>query len=709
MNDKKVIGDGKFMTGAMYAPFCRTLPAPMEEWDNDMKNMADLGYRVVHGFAEWHQIEYEKGKFDFSKVDHMVECAARHGITAIVNVATMNNVGFYSPRWLMEEYRGTGRGYVDAEGQSQYEGQFRVPCIDDPIYQAYARRYLAEVAKHFADDKRVGGYVIWGEPFLFRPGKENKVAICYCEHTVAKFRNWLKERYQTIEALNKAWSTEGPADYIDFCQLFPPTASSRQQGGFVSWEDWREFMETNLADHIKAANRIFKENGAMQPTIVEMLTGIHNNIDSWKLAECSDIVGTSCFGRPGRMTALYMGMADSMAKALGKTTFVVEATGGSVKYLPPNTPTVNEIKSTLLQRAGYGVRGLMYWCWRPRLSDVEGNDFGMVKSNGKVLPKTKEVGSLAEKVYQNSERYSSSIRKSDVAIFSSQHINHLMDSEYMTDNYLNALMGANFMMTDLHINSDFICEKEILKGSLRKYKALIMPCSYVISDDCAKKIEEFVANGGHVIADYILAEKRPGGVCYYDWPGAGFDKVFGIERDDVLYIDHPVLLKENTAGIRLKSVMELISCTTASVLEEYQPGQPVITSNQYGEGNAVYFAGQFFSGYYEGPIPAMRNKIKDFLKQAGVEPYTVLESADQENQSQLVTSAMYDISDQQMSILTITNAGYETVADTVILPLDAKWKLLDENQKAEILCEDGINKVKFTLEEWESLMIYRES
>ena len=52
--------------------------------------------------------------------------------------------------------------------------------------------------------------------------------------------------------------------------------------------------------------------------------------------------------------------------------------------------------------------------------------------------------------------YNSASRKSDVAVFMSQTINHIMAGDKMDNNYLNALVGANFMMTDLHINSDFI-------------------------------------------------------------------------------------------------------------------------------------------------------------------------------------------------------------------------------------------------------------
>ena len=202
-----IIIDERFLTGSMYAPFCRTMHAPMEEWDKDIQNMAELGYNCLHGFAEWHDIEYDKGHFDFSKIDHLVDCAHRHGLVAIINVATQNSVGFYSPRWLMEEYRGVGRGMVDAQGQVIAQEEYVIPCMDDPIYNAYACRYLKEVARHFAGDNRVGAFVLWGEPFI-KSMRPDGYKICYCQHTKAKFRAWLKEKYGDIQKLNEA---EGPS------------------------------------------------------------------------------------------------------------------------------------------------------------------------------------------------------------------------------------------------------------------------------------------------------------------------------------------------------------------------------------------------------------------------------------------------------------------------------------------------------------------
>lgn len=699
----KVINkENQFLTGAMYAPFCRTLAAPMEEWEQDIKNMAELGFNCIHGFAEWHDIEYNKGEFDFTQIDYMIECAHKYGITPIINIATQNSVGFYSPRWLMEETRTTSVGFVDSNGDALAHGQFVVPCIDDPLYQKYATRFLTEVAKHFGKDSRVGGYVLWGEPFLSRPGYTGS-DICYCEHTVKKFRIWLESRYGTIDKLNDVWKSEGPADFKDFDSVYPPTAAARQRGGFASWEDWKEFMELNLAGHIREADRIFKENGALQPTITEMTTGINQSIDPWKLAEGTDIIGISCFNRPSRVTSLYMNIATSMAKAFNKSSFVVEAGGGSVKYMAPVSPTAEELQSTLLQRAGHGVKGLMYWCWRPRMSDTEGNDFGLVKPNGKPLNKTAEVGKLAQRLNELYSIYDASERKSDVAIFSSRQINHIMGYENMKDTYCNSLIGADFMLKDLHINCDFITEKFILNGHINNYKFLILPCTYVMSEECAKAIADYVENGGNVIADYILAEKKPGGFCYFNLPGGGLDKVFGIDRDDISVIENNSLYNENSYGILPKTIMELVCPITAEVLAEYD-SNPALTKNSFGKGNAYYFTGQFFRSYITEPKTEIRLNLLKILSENGIKPHAKIINADSLPQSPLITVTMNNKDTDKLSVLTLTNTSAEPVSDTLVIE-NGNYEFVKPDSRFIIKEINNETHIEFNLKPFESLAL----
>ena len=121
-----------------------------------------------------------------------------------------------------------------------------------------------------------------------------------------------------------------------------------------------------------------------------------------------------------------MSRSASLAKMENKTSFVIEAGGGSIKFDNPAgyasqafTPSAEELKTTVLMRAGYGTKGVMFWCWRPRLSDMEGNDFGMCRPDGKPLKRTIELGKLSHRMYELSDVYNSAERKSEVAIFTS--------------------------------------------------------------------------------------------------------------------------------------------------------------------------------------------------------------------------------------------------------------------------------------------------
>ncbi len=700
----------KFLCGAMYAPFCRTRHAPMEEWQRDMDKMAELGFTCLHGFAEWHDIEYKKGVFDFSKIDRFVECADKAGLAAIINIATQNSVGFYSPRWLMEELRDS-EGFVDSLGRKAYHSEYVVPCLDDPYYKQYSDRYLTEVAKHFAGDESVKGYVIWGEPTLQSPFPGEM--ICYCKHTLAKFRDYLENKYKRIEELNEAWGSEGCAEYGSFSEVYPPTGYSRQRGGYASWDDFCEFMEQNLASHIISANRIFKENGATQPTVTEMLPGIANSVASDKLAKTSDIVGISLFGKPARKTALYMSKSASLAKMENKTSFVIEAGGGSIKFDNPAmydpqafTPSAEELKTTVLMRAGFGTKGVMFWCWRPRLSDMEGNDFGMCRPDGKPLKRTIELGKLSKRMYELSDVYNSVKRISEVAIFTSQKINHIAKADRMDGCYISALSGASAMLTDLHINSDFVSDEDVVNGVLKSYKALLLPSTYVISEECAERIEEFVRHGGRVIADYILAEKKPGGFCYTTLPGAGLDKVFGIEREDVLFIAHKNLERQNSFGIRTGNfVEEVIPISASSVDEDYGENYPLLTENKYFEGYANYIATQYFGNYDRHPEKILRDRIARLLGESGIYPYARFESEDSKELTSLITAALMK-NDGTLGVFTVSNITYDVIRDKVHLP-KGKYCSVEENARFTLYETEMETVADIELSAMESIAFYK--
>jgi hypothetical protein len=233
-----------------------------------------------------------------------------------------------------------------------------------------------------------------------------------------------------------------------------------------------------------------------------------------------------------------------------------------------------------------------------------------------------------------------------------------------------------------------------------------MPCTYVLSEECAAAVAEFVRGGGHVIADYILAEKRPGGLCYTSLPGGGLDRVFGIEREDVLFIAHPVMERENSLGIETGSMIEQIVLTDAeSVGGEYMPEYPLVAKNTYGRGSATYIATQFFAHYARKPACALREVLLGMLGGFGIKPHAELEAEDKKAQSALITGEIS--SDDGAAVITVTNTDYETVSDTLILPGDG-YRLVEDLGRHTVTVENGQTAVKFNLGAMESLAIYRD-
>ena len=690
---KKMICNDSFLVGSMYAPFCRTEYVDTSMWEQDIKNMSELGIKCLHGFAEWWRVEKKKGVFDFSETDYLIELCVKYGITPIINVATQFSVGFYMPAWMQCEYKGDGM--VDNMGGkgNAIDKQFKESCLDDPWYQMYADRYLKALATHYAGDDRIGGWVIWGEPTMvkgFNP-------ICYCEHTVAKFKTWLKDKYGDIELLNKAWGTEGPSDFADFYQVRPPINQMSRNGGYASWLDWRNFMEQNFASHIKRADTIFKENGATQPTVVEIMSylpsfqhGQSTNI--WTFADVADIIGVSNFESPNKNTEMIMNIASSMAHWKNKSVFVIEACGGP-RYptFDKRTPNANELKAEAVQMLGANAKGLMFWTWRPRLSDFESGTYGMCRQDGKPLDRAIEAGKLADDYKKLTSLFKAS-PKTDVAIYNSYDIVRLTDGDQLTAPYNGAVRGACRLLSDLHISYGIVNEGMVKEGYLKDYKVLIMPHTHLLCEEVAKKVEEFVANGGIVIADQYFGFKNKVGRCFLSQPGAGFDKVFGAERDDFLYMNHPKRVPQNDFGIDVEQVLDIMAPTTAEILCE-GGNTPLITKNAYGKGEAIYLAWQAFYNYYKeiGTVK-VRETILEFLNSAGISPFAYVESEKGLSRPDLCVNVLYNGDEK---LYTIVNPGYDDRCEVIELP-DAKEAVCIYGTAPESIVK-GDGKITLTL------------
>ncbi|MBN2490562.1 MAG: beta-galactosidase [Planctomycetes bacterium] len=94
--------------------------------------------------------------------------------------------------------------------------------------------------------------------------------FCFCPYCLAAFRSWLRERYRTLEVLNRQWRT----DFEAWDAVVPFTADRIKQRerrmapaayALGPWADHRAFMDETLAWTLEALRARARERGVAAP------------------------------------------------------------------------------------------------------------------------------------------------------------------------------------------------------------------------------------------------------------------------------------------------------------------------------------------------------------------------------------------------------------------------------------------------------------
>ena len=119
---------------------------------------------------------------------------------------------------------------------------------------------------------------------------------CYCENCEKAFRVWLKNKYGTIEAVNKAWNMEfwGHTVY-DWDEIILPNAlgDGMENGTDTAFAglsvDYRRFMSDSMLENYKMERDVVRRYNP-DTIITTNLMGTYKFLDYFKWAKEMDIV-----------------------------------------------------------------------------------------------------------------------------------------------------------------------------------------------------------------------------------------------------------------------------------------------------------------------------------------------------------------------------------------------------------------------------------
>ncbi len=413
--------------------------------------------------------------------------------------------------------------------------QLRWPglCLDwEPVRQA-AAGFIRELAKVSAAHSCLYAYDCWNEPHI-EPAWQSSIwstppeeIYCYCYRTIAEFRNWLRNRYETLDGLNQAWTETFP----NWEAVQPP----RAHGTYADWVDWRRYMieRSTREMHFRAVNvrasdsvHLLESHATHHPPVQAMAV---LGTNGWRLAEVMQVWGASMFPR-WQVPLVSLGAAKlevTRANAAGKDFWLTELQGGA-PYLglyasPEMRPRDIRLWNWLALAAG--AKAIIYWNYLAEATGPEATGFGLVDRNGAPTERVKEAalsGRLIQSVWDILKDYRP---ETPVAVLTDQDNALLTYAMYGNEDastssffgYYQALWNMDFWV-------DFIEPASI---SNLRHSVLIVPWHLIGKKATCDQLASFVRNGGTLILEggFGMFDER----FYYNpvTPPNGLDEIFG--------------------------------------------------------------------------------------------------------------------------------------------------------------------------------------
>ena len=264
-------GFGKMLYGGDYNP---------EQWlehpeilEKDITFMKEAHINVVSlGIFSWSALEPEEGRYDFSWMEERINTLYENGISVFLATPSGSR-----PRWMAEKYPEVLR--VDARGQRAHYGERHNHCYTSPVYREKVRRINMELARRFGSHPGVIAWHISNEY-----GGE-----CHCPLCQAEFRNWLRDRYGTIENLNRRWYTSfWGHTYQDFDQVESPSPLGDSSVHALNL-DWKRFVTDRTVDFMKHEIRALRDAGSDKPATTNMMY-YYDGLNYHKFADAVDFI-----------------------------------------------------------------------------------------------------------------------------------------------------------------------------------------------------------------------------------------------------------------------------------------------------------------------------------------------------------------------------------------------------------------------------------
>ncbi|MNM63075.1 Beta-galactosidase BglY [compost metagenome] len=594
-----------FMHGADYNPDqWQHAPEVLEE-DIRLMKLAKCNVMAVGIFA-WAALEPEEGTFTFEWLDRVLDTFAENGIYAWL--ATPSGA---RPAWMSEKYPEVLR--VEKNRVRNLQGGRHNHCYSSPVYREKVTIMNSKLAERYADHPAVIGWHISNEY-----GGE-----CHCNYCQEHFRKWLQEKYGTLGALNHAWwATFWSHTYTSWLQIESPAPHGENMVHGHNL-DWRRFVTDRTVDFCKHEIAPLKAVRPDLPVTTNMMDWF-DGLDYRKFADVLDVISWDAYPtwhdlqEPGKLAAWFSFNHDLFRSLKGGQPFLLmESTPSLTNWQPVSKlkrPGMHKLSS--LQAVAHGSDSVQYFQWRKSRGSSEKFHGAVVDHVGTEHTRVfRDVAHLGDTLERLAEIVGSSVPAETAIIADWDNRWAVNDAQGPLNRgieYEQTVMQHYRAFWELGVPVDIIGSGD----DLSKYKLIVAPMMYLVTEKAGAAIEAFVAGGGTFVTTYWSGIVNESDLCHQGGFPGPLRKTLGIWSEEIEGLHsgetNQVLMKENN-GLGLSGSYEsydlcdLIHLEGAVALAEYQEdfyaGRPALTEHAFGEGTAYYLATRakepFYDAFYD--------------------------------------------------------------------------------------------------------------
>ena len=241
---------------------------PESQWPRDVANIKKMGLEFVHmGEFAWTFMEPEEGKLNLEWLDRVVDLSAKQGLKVILCTPSAT-----PPVWLVRQHPEVLM--VDARGRRMEHGSRSQACWSQERYREYVGKIVTALAQRYGKNPAVWGWQLDNELSHYDR------RFCYCDACQVKFRTWLRQKYGSIENLNRDWGNAFWSQmYQNFGQIRIPnqeelvaTVNPHAQLDFQRW------FAAEAADYIRFQTGLLRKDTRNQ-WITTNYMHMHGDVD----------------------------------------------------------------------------------------------------------------------------------------------------------------------------------------------------------------------------------------------------------------------------------------------------------------------------------------------------------------------------------------------------------------------------------------------